>query len=200
MMRAWMRAVNHLFVGVVAILLQVTAAPAAAAGDYVWRNVKVGGGGFAPAIVFSRVERGLAYLRTDMAVRIAGMPALEVGSRWRTQLQSRVTSALKALRRIRSTQTLSIWPRECIGAPARQSCVRMTVATRGRCFQRPFAWAATKTVGDWVSGWRLIRIRPRRCISDPATTDCNVAWTVAGPGRLLRRFRFVGAGCLRAGG
>src|SRR5882757_351505 len=61
-----MRAVNHLFVGVVAILLQVAAAPAAAAGDYVWRNVKVGGGGFAPAIVFSRVERGLAYLRTDM--------------------------------------------------------------------------------------------------------------------------------------
>jgi hypothetical protein len=61
-----MRAVNHLFVGVVAILLQVTAAPAASAGDYVWRNVKVGGGGFVPAIVFSRVERGLAYLRTDM--------------------------------------------------------------------------------------------------------------------------------------
>ena len=38
----------------------------AIADDYVWRNVKVGGGGFAPSIVFSRVERGLAYLRTDM--------------------------------------------------------------------------------------------------------------------------------------
>ena len=33
---------------------------------YVWRNVTVGGGGFAPGIVFSPVERGLAYLRTDM--------------------------------------------------------------------------------------------------------------------------------------
>ncbi|TCP37157.1 hypothetical protein EV292_101665 [Sphingomonas sp. BK235] len=33
---------------------------------YVWRNVTVGGGGFAPGIVFSRAERGLAYLRTDM--------------------------------------------------------------------------------------------------------------------------------------
>ena len=32
----------------------------------VWRNVTVGGGGFAPNIVFSRVEPGLAYLRTDM--------------------------------------------------------------------------------------------------------------------------------------
>lgn len=34
--------------------------------DYVWRNVTVGGGGFAPDIVFSRAARGLAYLRTDM--------------------------------------------------------------------------------------------------------------------------------------
>lgn len=33
---------------------------------YTWRNVSVGGGGFAPGIVFSPVERGLAYLRTDM--------------------------------------------------------------------------------------------------------------------------------------
>ena len=33
---------------------------------YVWQNVVVGGGGFAPGIVFSPVERGLAYLRTDM--------------------------------------------------------------------------------------------------------------------------------------
>lgn len=33
---------------------------------YVWRNVTVGAGGYAPNIVFSSVERGLAYLRTDM--------------------------------------------------------------------------------------------------------------------------------------
>lgn len=33
---------------------------------YRWRSVKVGGGGFAPGIVFSPAERGLAYLRTDM--------------------------------------------------------------------------------------------------------------------------------------
>lgn len=45
------------------------AAPAAAAQsapDYIWRNVTVGGGGFAPDIIFSRAQRGLAYLRTDM--------------------------------------------------------------------------------------------------------------------------------------
>ena len=33
---------------------------------YDWRNVRVGGGGFAPGIVFSPVEAGLAYLRSDM--------------------------------------------------------------------------------------------------------------------------------------
>jgi hypothetical protein len=37
-----------------------------AAEDYVWRDVKVGGGGYIPNIIFSPVERGLAYLRTDM--------------------------------------------------------------------------------------------------------------------------------------
>jgi len=33
---------------------------------YRWANVKVGGGGFVPNVVFSRAERGLAYLRSDM--------------------------------------------------------------------------------------------------------------------------------------
>ena len=33
---------------------------------YIWRSVKVGGGGFIPGVVFSPVERGLAYLRSDM--------------------------------------------------------------------------------------------------------------------------------------
>ena len=40
--------------------------PAVATEPYVWRNVTVGAGGFAPNIIFSRAERGLAYLRTDM--------------------------------------------------------------------------------------------------------------------------------------
>jgi photosystem II stability/assembly factor-like uncharacterized protein len=38
----------------------------APASPYVWHNVVVGGGGFAPGIVFSTAECGLAYLRTDM--------------------------------------------------------------------------------------------------------------------------------------
>ncbi|MGA7674225.1 MAG: xyloglucanase [Rhizomicrobium sp.] len=38
----------------------------ASAADYVWRSVKVGGGGYSPDIVFSKAERGLVYLRTDI--------------------------------------------------------------------------------------------------------------------------------------
>src|SRR2546430_7524381 len=33
---------------------------------FVWKNVKVVAGGFIPGIVFSRVEKGLAYCRTDI--------------------------------------------------------------------------------------------------------------------------------------
>ncbi|WP_231568165.1 WD40/YVTN/BNR-like repeat-containing protein [Novosphingobium malaysiense] len=33
---------------------------------YDWRNVRVGGGGFTPGVVFSPVEPGLAWLRSDM--------------------------------------------------------------------------------------------------------------------------------------
>jgi hypothetical protein len=47
------------------------AAPATARADvgdapYAWLNVVVGGGGFIPGILFSRVERGLAWARSDM--------------------------------------------------------------------------------------------------------------------------------------
>ncbi|MDE2448902.1 MAG: hypothetical protein KGO22_08030 [Gammaproteobacteria bacterium] len=47
-----------------AAVAAASAAPSPPA--YRWRNVTVGGGGFAPDIIFSRAERGLAYLRTDM--------------------------------------------------------------------------------------------------------------------------------------
>ncbi|HET6969742.1 MAG TPA: hypothetical protein VFH92_01345 [Phenylobacterium sp.] len=54
------------------VLCSLAASPIAlgSSGDenaaYRWANVKVGGGGFVPNVVFSRAERGLAYLRSDM--------------------------------------------------------------------------------------------------------------------------------------
>ncbi|HXH16017.1 MAG TPA: hypothetical protein VNJ10_07765 [Sphingomonas sp.] len=56
--------------GLLAMLLVLLSAPGLSrvpdAGPYRWTNVRVGAGGYAPNIVFSEVERGLAYLRTDM--------------------------------------------------------------------------------------------------------------------------------------
>lgn len=46
--------------------LAMTRPAAAAEPAYHWRNVKVGAGGFIPGIVFSPVEQGLAYARSDM--------------------------------------------------------------------------------------------------------------------------------------
>lgn len=67
------KAMAHIGMAMAALTFAVS--PIVHAGDggidapatpYHWRNVKVGGGGFAPGIVFSPAERGLAYLRTDM--------------------------------------------------------------------------------------------------------------------------------------
>lgn len=66
-MSKWWRG---LVVGMVMASLGVAGLAVAGADEsapkYLWRSVAVGGGGFAPDIVFSRAERGLAYLRTDM--------------------------------------------------------------------------------------------------------------------------------------
>ncbi|MGA7711630.1 MAG: hypothetical protein WCA81_07000 [Rhizomicrobium sp.] len=48
------------------LLLCLAWAPRASAADYVWHNVKIGGGGYIPGVIFSPVERGLVYLRSDM--------------------------------------------------------------------------------------------------------------------------------------
>jgi xyloglucan-specific exo-beta-1,4-glucanase len=47
-------------------LVALPASAVSAAEPYVWKSVKVGAGGYIPGIVFSTVEPGLAYLRSDM--------------------------------------------------------------------------------------------------------------------------------------
>lgn len=48
------------------LALTVMSLTSAFGAEYIWRNVKVGGGGYMPGLVFSQVEKGLAYLRSDM--------------------------------------------------------------------------------------------------------------------------------------
>jgi len=59
------RLLRILTIAAIACAAAAGAAPLAQT-PYIWRNVTVGAGGFAPNIVFSRAEKGLAYLRTDM--------------------------------------------------------------------------------------------------------------------------------------
>ncbi|HVY83758.1 MAG TPA: hypothetical protein VG943_01385 [Caulobacterales bacterium] len=57
-MRRWL--------GFAAFLISIWAGALAQAQPYAWRDVRVGGGGFIPNVVFSHAERGLAYARTDI--------------------------------------------------------------------------------------------------------------------------------------
>ena len=60
-------AVTALLAGAVAVALApTTTASAAAADPYTWKNVRIDGGGFVPAVVFNPGERNLIYARTDI--------------------------------------------------------------------------------------------------------------------------------------
>uniref|UniRef100_UPI00055878A2 WD40/YVTN/BNR-like repeat-containing protein n=1 Tax=Actinoplanes subtropicus TaxID=543632 RepID=UPI00055878A2 len=60
-------AVTALLAGAVAYALApATTASAAAADPYTWKNVRIDGGGFVPAIVFNPGEKNLIYARTDI--------------------------------------------------------------------------------------------------------------------------------------
>lgn len=52
--------------GLLLLTTPAIGASAAPITDYTWKNVTVGAGGFAPNLIFSHVEKDLAYLRTDM--------------------------------------------------------------------------------------------------------------------------------------
>src|SRR3954462_1098367 len=51
---------------VAAVMAQTNVATAAAAESYSWKNVRIDGGGFVPAVVFNPGEKNLIYARTDI--------------------------------------------------------------------------------------------------------------------------------------
>src|SRR5690606_23678437 len=54
------------WVGLVTVVATAPASSAVATEPYTWKNVRIGGGGFVPAIVFSQAEPDLIYARTDI--------------------------------------------------------------------------------------------------------------------------------------
>jgi xyloglucan-specific exo-beta-1,4-glucanase len=67
--RAFMRCALRAAALVLAVLASYVGSAYAASSSsipYQWNSVTVGGGGFSPNIIFSPVEQGLAYLRTDI--------------------------------------------------------------------------------------------------------------------------------------
>lgn len=50
----------------IGIMTLVAVTTIATAADYVWRNVKIGGGGYIPGLVYSPIEKNVIYARTDM--------------------------------------------------------------------------------------------------------------------------------------
>ena len=64
---------------------------------YRWTNVTVGAGGYAPNIVFSEAERGLAYLRTDMGGAYRWDDAAQ---RWRPLQDGTATSSYMGIESI----------------------------------------------------------------------------------------------------
>ncbi|MEG3088918.1 WD40/YVTN/BNR-like repeat-containing protein [Sphingomonas sp. PB4P5] len=103
--------------------------PADLSARYRWSNVKVGAGGYAPNIVFSPVERDLAYLRTDMggAYRWDAKTA-----RWLPLQDDNATSSYMG------TESVAADPRDAnvvylaAGMGARQPAAILRSANRGR--------------------------------------------------------------------
>jgi len=62
----WRTILARIILGLFAASCATAHAASVGSEDYVWKNVTVGGGGFVPGIVFSRAEKGLAYIRTDI--------------------------------------------------------------------------------------------------------------------------------------
>ena len=55
-----------LLVGAIFPVSRIAAEPAAATEPYAWKNVAIFGGGYVTAIIFSRSQHGLVFLRTDI--------------------------------------------------------------------------------------------------------------------------------------
>ncbi|RMB54837.1 hypothetical protein C8J44_0064 [Sphingomonas sp. PP-CE-3A-406] len=106
---------------------------------YRWTNVTVGAGGYAPNIVFSEVERGLAYLRTDMGGAYRWDDATQ---RWSALQDGTATSSYMGIESIAPDPHNADIVYMAAGVGARQPAAILRSTDRGRSWRTtpvPFA-------------------------------------------------------------
>ncbi len=163
---------------------------AQAPAPYVWKSVKVGAGGFIPGIVFSRVERGLAFLRSDMG----GAYRWDDGQKTWLPLHDQFSKSSYF-----GTESIAPDPINpnvvYIAAGMYRNDPAAILRSRdkgkpGRLFLFPFAWAATRTGAVWASGWQLTLTTTAFCTSAHVMMDSCAAPILERHGRKWRVFRF----------
>ena len=170
---------------IVAVLLAISAWVSAATSQhpYIWRNVKVGAGGFIPGIVFSRVEKGLVYLRSDMGgcYRWDDSPKI-----WIPLQDSMAESSYFGGESIAPDPidpTPSISPPECTAPIRRPCCARAIAARPGMSSPLLSAWVATKTAAASVNAWPSIQTTTPFSFSPRAMTAFGAVPIPRKPGR-----------------
>jgi hypothetical protein len=160
-----------------AVLIASTARADAAAVPYEWRNVVVGGGGFAPNIIFSPVEKGLAFLRTDMG---GAYRWEERRQRWIPLEDGLAESSDFGIESIAADPKDPNTVYLAAGMYYRDPAAILRSSDRGATWQAapvPSRWAETRTVAGSASGSRSTPTAPRPSSSDRATTDSGAATT-----------------------
>jgi hypothetical protein len=153
---------------------------AAGAVAYDWSSVRIGGGGFTPGIVFSTVEPGLAYLRSDMG----GAYRWDAHAKSWVQLQDGVSEGSYM-----GVESLAVDPVDAgtvylaAGMAARMPSAIFRSTDYGAHWQVtpvPSPWAAMRMGAGWAKGWRSIPSTMDGCFSARAIRACGKART---PGR-----------------
>jgi hypothetical protein len=174
----WALSVALLIGGCLAASLAWAAPPPVA---YDWSNVRIGGGGFAPGIVFSTVEPGLAYLRSDMG----GAYRWDARAKRWVPLQDGVSEGsymgVESLA-VDTVDAGTVYLAAGMAARMPSAIFRSTdYGAHWQVTRAPSRWAAMRTGAGWAKGWRSIPSTMRGYSSVRAIRACGTARM---PGRI----------------
>ncbi|MFD1106311.1 hypothetical protein [Sphingobium olei] len=149
------------------------------AAPYQWRNVKVGGGGFAPGIVFSPAERGLAYLRTDMGGAYRWDARM---GQWVPLQDGEAESSYMGVESIAPDPVDAAVVYMAAGMNARGPAAIFRSADRGAHWKRtdvPFSMGGNEDGVALASDWRSIRTTTAGFSLGLVMTGCGAVWMPA---------------------